>query len=127
MAMRCVGRVTRVGVMRVSARRRLGTTAGHEHKEAHAPHAASDHHDDHHDDHHNHDAPQFPPGHLFGEVTPPGTKRVREDWELIYYFGMGGAFVLAIVGLWTKPQTKPSAWARAELIKREADAAAEKQ
>ena len=71
--------------------------------------------------------PAFPKGNLFGETPPAnGQKRQREDWELIWYWGMGGAFVLMGVALATRPDTKPSAWARDELEKRQQQSA-EKQ
>jgi hypothetical protein len=57
--------------------------------------------------------PKMPKGNLFGEAR--GVKREREDWELVWYVGMGGAFVLMGVALMTRPSTKPSAWAREEL------------
>ena len=65
------------------------------------------------------EAPKMPKGNLFGE--PVGVKREREDWELVWYIGMGGAFVLMAVALMTRPSTKPSAWARQELELRQAD------
>lgn len=123
----------------MSAQRWLGTGAAPSHGSAgSAPHTAAakshdaghhdahggEHHDGHHDEHHDYDAPQRPQGHLFGEVPVPGQKRQREDWELIYYWGMGGAFVLAAIGLATKPTTKPSAWARGEILQREEEAQA---
>jgi hypothetical protein len=84
-----------------------------------------EHHGDGHGDAHGHAAegPAFPKGRLFGEpARRPGEKRVREDWELIWYWGFGGAFVLAAVGLATKPDTTPSAWARRELLERQEQA-----
>jgi hypothetical protein len=44
--------------------------------------------------------------------------RVWGDWEAIWYIGMGGAFVLATYGLATRPDQKPSAWARREVEQR---------
>lgn len=34
-----------------------------------------------------------------------GQKRVKEDWENIYYWGMGGGMALAAVLLYYKPDT----------------------
>ena len=114
--MRCVARVV---AQRPMGARRLGGGAGHGREEHH-------HEDASHDSHgHHEEAPAFPKGRLFGEVRRPGEKRVREDWELIWYWGMGGAFVLAAVGLATKPDTTPSAWARREMLERQ-EAAAKK-
>jgi hypothetical protein len=84
-------------------------------------------HEEHHGDGHHHHAEEGPSGmkaRLFAEK--PGTKRVREDWELIWYVGMGGAFVLAGIGLATKPDTTPSTWARREMVERQEQAAGTK-
>lgn len=62
----------------------------------------------------HHDAPQYnePSGYLFGEKPPPpGQKRKREDWELIWYIGMFGGMGLAAVGLYFKPDTSIQTWA----------------
>ncbi|RUP44488.1 ESSS subunit of NADH:ubiquinone oxidoreductase-domain-containing protein [Jimgerdemannia flammicorona] len=70
-----------------------------------------------HDDHH---APRWnePGGYLFNEKPPaPGQKRVKEDWEDIYYWGMGGGFVLAGVMLYYKPDTSLVTWATREAEK----------
>ena len=68
-------------------------------------------------------APEPPPeehGLLFGEKRlAPGEKRKKEDWEQIYVWGMGIAFVLMVVGFWTRPHSKPSAWARDEMLSRQ--------
>jgi hypothetical protein len=61
-------------------------------------------------------------GYLFGEKPlPAGTKRKWEDWELIWYLGMGGGFVLGAIGLATRPDTSASAWARQEMFDRKAE------
>jgi len=73
------------------------------------------------------EAPQYnePSGWLFGEKVcqyvlvldvscylssikppPPGQKRVREEWELIWYFGMFGTMALAGVLHYYKPDTR---------------------
>jgi len=36
----------------------------------------------------------------------PGQKRVKEDWENIWYFGMFGSIGLATVLLYYKPDTR---------------------
>lgn len=59
-------------------------------------------------------------GYLFGEKPlAKGQKRVKESWELIYYWGMGIAVVLMVVGMSTRPHSKPSAWAKTEMLNRE--------
>lgn len=58
--------------------------------------------------------PQYnePTGLLFGEKPlPPGQKRKREDWELIWYFGMYGSMALAAVLLYYKPDSSINTWA----------------
>ncbi|KAF8271391.1 hypothetical protein EI94DRAFT_1720509 [Lactarius quietus] len=75
----------------------------------------------------SHGAPQYnePTGYLFGEKvasTPfctvsaidfafpqppaPGQKRVKEDWENIWYIGMFGSLGLAALLLYYKPDTR---------------------
>lgn len=58
----------------------------------------------------------YPAGYPMGRETPGP----RESWERIWYAGMGVATVLVVVGLWTRPNDKPSAWARRELEDRQA-------
>merc|ERR1711974_26058 len=54
-----------------------------------------------------------PTGYLFGEKPPaPGKKRVREDWEAIYYWGMFGGMALGGVLIYYKPDTSIEGWAR---------------
>ncbi|THH02142.1 hypothetical protein EW026_g682 [Hermanssonia centrifuga] len=58
--------------------------------------------------------PQYnePSGWLFGEKPPPpGQKRKREDWELIWYIGMYGSMAVAAIGLYYKPDTSIQTWA----------------
>jgi len=62
-------------------------------------------------------APHFnePSGQLFGEKPlTAGQKRKREDWELMWYFGMFGSMILAGVGLYYKPDTSINTWAMKE-------------
>jgi len=76
----------------------------------------------------SHGAPQFnePSGYLFGEKVrsdeifcwknqfnlpyfkplPPGQKRIKEDWENIWYWGMFGSMAFAAVILYYKPDTR---------------------
>lgn len=75
----------------------------------------------------SHEAPHFnePSGYLFGEKVltsihssyeaypylylqpvPPGQKRVKEDWENIWYIGMYGSMLFAAVMLYYKPDTR---------------------
>ncbi|GAA5849145.1 hypothetical protein JCM8547_006461 [Rhodosporidiobolus lusitaniae] len=54
-----------------------------------------------------------PTGRLFGEKAPaPGQKRVKEDWENIYYYGFGGGMLLGAVLIYYKPDTSIEGWAR---------------
>ncbi|KAI8388509.1 uncharacterized protein BYT42DRAFT_560308 [Radiomyces spectabilis] len=60
-----------------------------------------------------HGAPMNEPsGYLFSEK-----KRIKEDWEDIYYWGMGGGFVLMAAALYYKPDTTVMTWARKEAEK----------
>jgi hypothetical protein len=74
----------------------------------------------------SHGAPHYnePTGYIFGEKVrdplqssfasidsgfqppAPGQKRVKEDWENIWYFGMFGSIGLATVLLYYKPDTR---------------------
>jgi len=65
----------------------------------------------------SHGAPQYnePSGWLFGEKPlPPGQKRVKEDWENIWYIGMFGTMAFAAVMLFYKPDTSIQTWALEE-------------
>ncbi|GAA5874916.1 hypothetical protein JCM5296_003871 [Sporobolomyces johnsonii] len=54
-----------------------------------------------------------PSGYLFGEKPPaPGKKRVRQDWESIYYWGMFGGMAVGGVLIFYKPDTSIEGWAR---------------
>jgi len=67
------------------------------------------------------DAPQYnePSGWLFGEKPPPpGRKRVKEDWENIWYIGMFGTMAFAAVMLYYKPDTSIQTWALKEAKER---------
>ncbi|KAL6310011.1 ESSS subunit of NADH:ubiquinone oxidoreductase-domain-containing protein [Sparassis latifolia] len=62
---------------------------------------------------HSH-GPHFnqPSGYIFGEKPlPPGQKRKREDWELLWYIGMFGSMAFAAVFLYYKPDTSLQTWA----------------
>ncbi|KAI8145303.1 hypothetical protein BJV82DRAFT_643659 [Fennellomyces sp. T-0311] len=61
-----------------------------------------------------HGTPQWnePGGYLFSEKT-----RVKEDWESIYYWGMGGGFALMAAALYYKPDTSVVTWAKKEAEK----------
>ncbi|BGP01131.1 hypothetical protein NBRC10512_000480 [Rhodotorula toruloides] len=60
-----------------------------------------------------------PSGRLFGEKPlKPGQKRVKEDWENIYYYGFGGTCLLTAIGLYYKRDTSIQTWARAEAMKK---------
>jgi len=65
----------------------------------------------------SHGAPHYnePTGYLFGEKPPaPGQKRVKEDWENIWYIGMFGTMGLAALLLYYKPDTSIQGWALKE-------------
>ncbi|GAA5798212.1 ESSS subunit of NADH:ubiquinone oxidoreductase [Helicostylum pulchrum] len=61
-----------------------------------------------------HGTPSYnePGGYLFSEKV-----RVKEDWENIYYFGMGGGFLAMAVALYYKPDTSVVSWAKKEAEK----------
>ena len=40
------------------------------------------------------------------QIRQPGVKRQREDWELIWIFGMGGAILFGSVIIYFKPDTR---------------------
>ncbi|KAG0708934.1 ESSS subunit of NADH:ubiquinone oxidoreductase-domain-containing protein [Suillus ampliporus] len=69
----------------------------------------------------SHGPPQFnePSGLLFGEKPPPlGQKRVKEEWENIWYVGMFGSMAMAAVLLYYKPDTSIQTWALREAKER---------
>jgi hypothetical protein len=43
---------------------------------------------------------------LFCQPLPPGQKRVKEDWENIWIYGMGGSFLLGTIIAIYKPDTR---------------------
>ncbi|CCA77820.1 hypothetical protein PIIN_09845 [Serendipita indica DSM 11827] len=56
-----------------------------------------------------------PSGLLFSELPQKdGSKRPREDWELIWHIGMGGSIVLATAIFYFRPDTSISNWALEE-------------
>ncbi|KAI9031519.1 hypothetical protein CLU79DRAFT_728893 [Phycomyces nitens] len=61
-----------------------------------------------------HGTPQWnePGGYFFSEK-----KRVKEEWEDIYYWGMGGGMALMAVALAYKPDTSVVTWAKKEAEK----------
>ncbi|KAI9475492.1 MAG: ESSS subunit of NADH:ubiquinone oxidoreductase-domain-containing protein [Benjaminiella poitrasii] len=61
-----------------------------------------------------HGTPSYnePGGYLFNEKV-----RVKEDWEDIYYVGMGGGFLLMAIALYYKPDTSVVTWAKKEAEK----------
>ncbi|KAH9445748.1 hypothetical protein MJO28_012390 [Puccinia striiformis f. sp. tritici] len=67
------------------------------------------------------DAPHYnqPSGWLFGEKPlKPGEKRVREDWELIWYIGFWGTTFVGIMMQVYKPDRSIQTWARKEAEER---------
>ncbi|KAF6765985.1 Ndufb11, NADH dehydrogenase 1 beta subcomplex subunit [Ephemerocybe angulata] len=60
-----------------------------------------------------------PSGYLFGEKpTPPGQKRVKEDWENVWYYGFIGSMLFAGVMIYYKPDTSVQSWALKEAKER---------
>ncbi|KAG1173253.1 hypothetical protein G6F70_005757 [Rhizopus microsporus] len=61
-----------------------------------------------------HGTPSYnePGGYLFNEKV-----RVKEDWENMYYLGMGGGFLAIAVALYYKPDTSVVTWAKKEAEK----------
>jgi len=56
-----------------------------------------------------------PNGFLFNrKPLKPGEKRQWEDWEPIWYVGWGTATLIAVVGLYFKPDDNLLDWARRE-------------
>ncbi|EPQ60752.1 hypothetical protein GLOTRDRAFT_124500 [Gloeophyllum trabeum ATCC 11539] len=71
--------------------------------------------------HASHGAPHYnePTGNLFGEKPlKPGEKRIKEDWENIWYVGMFGSMAVAAVLLYYKPDTSIQTWALKEARRR---------
>lgn len=69
----------------------------------------------------SHGTPHYnePSGWLFGEKPlPPGQKREREDWEMVWYIGMFGSMFAAAVLLYYKPDTSIQSWALKEAKER---------
>ncbi|CAO1634251.1 unnamed protein product [Jaminaea pallidilutea] len=53
-----------------------------------------------------------PTGTLFGEKPlKPGEKRKREDWELLWYWGMFGGMAFGVITQLYKPDTSIKSWA----------------
>ncbi|KAI8594765.1 ESSS subunit of NADH:ubiquinone oxidoreductase, partial [Dissophora ornata] len=44
----------------------------------------------------------------------PGTKRVKEDWENLFFFGMVGSMVFGAALVYYKPDTNVQSWAMKE-------------
>ncbi|RXW19866.1 hypothetical protein EST38_g5965 [Candolleomyces aberdarensis] len=60
-----------------------------------------------------------PSGWMFGEKPlPPGQKRVKEDWENVWYIGMIGGMGFAGLMLYYKPDTSVQSWALKEAKER---------
>jgi len=60
-----------------------------------------------------------PSGLLFGEpIRPLGVKRQREDWELLWIYGMGGAILFGSAIIYFKPDTSITSAALVEAKKR---------
>lgn len=69
----------------------------------------------------SHGAPHYnePSGYLFSEKPlPPGQKRVKEDWENVWYIGMFGGMGAVGVLLYYKPDTSIQTWALKEAKER---------
>lgn len=61
-----------------------------------------------------------PPLRPVVQPPPPGKSRKWEDWELIWYVGLGGTLLYVAVGLAYKPDCKITTWARVEAMRRRA-------
>ncbi|KAL1917314.1 uncharacterized protein VTP21DRAFT_4970 [Calcarisporiella thermophila] len=60
-----------------------------------------------------------PSGRLFGEKPlAPGQKRVKEDWETVYYWGMFGGLTFGAIAYYYKPDTSITTWATKEAEQR---------
>lgn len=57
-------------------------------------------------------------GYPLAQPPPPGTARKWEDWEAVWYIGMGGAFLYLGIGLYYQPDSSVETWARYEAMKR---------
>ncbi|KAF9313225.1 hypothetical protein BG003_005487 [Podila horticola] len=56
-----------------------------------------------------------PTGYLFGEKPlPAGTKRVKEDWESLFFYGFMGSMVFGTAVIYYKPDTNVHTWAYRE-------------
>ncbi|KAF9337735.1 hypothetical protein BG006_003094 [Podila minutissima] len=56
-----------------------------------------------------------PTGYLFGEKPlPAGAKRVKEDWESLFFYGFMGSMVLGTAVIYYKPDTNVHTWAYRE-------------
>ncbi|KAF9386055.1 hypothetical protein CPC16_007730 [Podila verticillata] len=56
-----------------------------------------------------------PTGYLFGEKPlPAGTKRVKEDWEPMFFYGFMGSMVFGTAVIYYKPDTNVHTWAYRE-------------
>lgn len=64
--------------------------------------------------------PLSPPKMCSVQPPPPGKSRKWEDWELIWYVGLGGSFLYVAAGLYFKPECKITTWARVEAMRRKA-------
>eukprot|EP00118_Oscarella_pearsei_P025030 m.307349 g.307349 ORF g.307349 m.307349 type:complete len:111 (+) comp42179_c0_seq1:27-359(+) len=68
-----------------------------------------------------------PNGFLFNEPPlKPGQKRQKEPWENMWLLGMGLPIVIAVFGLYFKPDTDVSTWGRIEAEKQLKEAEMEK-
>ena len=66
------------------------------------------------------EAPPQKPVYMFGEKPPAaGQKRKWEDWEYIWYPGMGACTLLLVVGGIYRPDTSIRSWAHDEALVRE--------
>ncbi|PVU92482.1 hypothetical protein BB561_003780 [Smittium simulii] len=62
---------------------------------------------------------QEPTGYLFNRK--PGEKYEKEGWENLWYYGFYGAMLYAGIGLYFKPDTRITSWARVQAEMRMAE------
>ncbi|KAI1313073.1 hypothetical protein EDD11_002710 [Mortierella claussenii] len=63
----------------------------------------------------HHEGYNQPTGYLFGEKPlAPGTKRVKEDWENLFFYGFFGCMAFGAAVLYYKPDTNVQTWALRE-------------
>ncbi|KAF9585803.1 hypothetical protein BGW38_000655 [Lunasporangiospora selenospora] len=66
-----------------------------------------------------HEGYNLPTGYLFGEKPlAPGAKRVKGDWEGLWFYGFFGSMVFGTAIIYYKPDTNLQTWAYKEAKER---------